>query len=256
MVIPDLTPARLFIVIRIRIDQWLVEKNLFESRALARAAIAAGLVRVDGERVDKPSRRVSPAAHIEAERPFAYVSRAGLKLEAALDRAGLDVAGLVALDLGASTGGFTDLLIRRGAARVYAVDVGHGQLHAALRGSPRVRSLEGLDARAVSAREVPEPVDLLVADLAFIGLAKALPAGLACLRPGRRLIALIKPQFEAGPKASRRGIIRDAALQAEVVARVAMEVAALGCSIEATLPSPIAGGDGNREFLLIGTKNG
>jgi len=243
-------------VTRIRIDQWLVEKNIFESRALARAAIEAGLVRADGQVIDKPSRTVAPDARITAERPFAYVSRAGLKLEAALDHMGLDVAGLVALDLGASTGGFTDLLVQRGAAKVYAVDVGHGQLHASLLANPRVLNLEGLDARAVSEAQVPELVDLVAADLSFIGLAKALPAGFARLKAGGRLIALIKPQFEAGPNASKRGVIRDEALQTEIVARVGEEVAALGVTIETTLPSPIEGGDGNREFLLIGIKNG
>lgn len=241
---------------RIRIDQLLVEKGFFESRALARAAIEAGLVRVDGTVIDKPSRSVAPEANITAERPFAYVSRAGLKLEAALDHLTLNVSGLVALDLGASTGGFTDLLVRRGAARVYAVDVGHGQLHASLLANPAVINLEGLDARAVSEAEVPESVDLVVADLSFIGLAKALPAGFARLKPGGRLIALIKPQFEAGPNASKRGVIRDEALQAEIVGRVADEVTALGVTLQTTLPSPIEGGDGNREFLLIGIKNG
>lgn len=241
---------------RIRIDQLLVEKGFFESRALARAAIEAGLVRVDGTAIDKPSRSVAPEANITAERPFAYVSRAGLKLEAALDHLTLNVSGLVALDLGASTGGFTDLLIKRGAAKVYAVDVGHGQLHASLLANPAVINLEGLDARAVSEAEVPESVDLVVADLSFIGLAKALPAGFARLKPGGRLIALIKPQFEAGPNASKRGVIRDEALQAEIVGRVADEVTALGVTLQTTLPSPIEGGDGNREFLLIGIKNG
>lgn len=241
---------------RLRIDQLLVEQGLFESRALARAAIEAGLVRANGAVVDKPSRAVPSDAHIEATRPFAYVSRAGLKLEAGLDHAGLDVKGMVALDLGASTGGFTDLLVKRGAAKVYAVDVGHGQLHASLIANPAVINLEGLDARAVSATEVPETVDLVVADLSFIGLAKALPAGFARLKDGGHLIALIKPQFEAGPNASKRGVIRDEALQSEIVARVADEVAALGVSVQTTLSSPIEGGDGNREFLLIGTKHG
>lgn len=240
---------------RIRIDQLLVDKRLFESRALARAAIEAGLVRADGAVVDKPSRTVPANAKLETARPFSYVSRAGLKLEAALDHLKLDVSGLVALDLGASTGGFTDLLLQRGAAKVYAVDVGHAQLHARLRKHPRVINLEGLDARMVSDAEVPEPVDIVVADLSFIGLAKAIPAGLARLKPGGRLITLIKPQFEAGPNAGKRGIIRDEALQAEILTRVADEVAQLGVSVQSTLPSPIEGGDGNREFLLMGLKN-
>jgi 23S rRNA (cytidine1920-2'-O)/16S rRNA (cytidine1409-2'-O)-methyltransferase len=240
---------------RIRIDQLLVDKRIFESRALARAAIEAGLVRADGAVVDKASRTVPVAAKLETARPFAYVSRAGLKLEAALDHLALDVTGLVALDLGASTGGFTDLLVQRGAARVYAVDVGHAQLHIRLRNSARVLNLEGLDARAVSEVEVPEPVDVVVADLSFIGLAKAIPAGLARLKPGGWLIALIKPQFEAGPNAGKRGIIRDEALQAQILARVTGEVADLGVDVQCTLPSPIEGGDGNREFLLIGQKH-
>lgn len=238
---------------RQRADQLLVEKGFFESRALARAAIEAGLVRADGLVIDKASRSVAAEARIEATRPFETVSRAGLKLKAALDHASIDPTGLTCLDLGASTGGFTDLLVRRGARHVFAVDVGHGQLHASLAKDPRVTSLEGLDARAVTAGHVPE-IDLLVADLSFIGLAKALPAGLARLKPGGRLVALVKPQFEAGPGAGKNGVIRDPALHAEILARVTGEVAALGIRVEETLPSPIEGGDGNREFLLIGSK--
>lgn len=240
---------------RIRIDTLLVDRGLFESRALARAAVEAGLVKADGALVDKPSRAVPNDAKLEAERPFETVSRAGLKLKAALDAFSLDVSGLVALDLGASTGGFTDLLVQRGAARIYAVDVGHDQLHATLRTNARVINLEGLDARAVEETHVPELVDLVVADLSFIGLAKALPAGLKRLKPGGRLIALIKPQFEAGPGVAKHGVIRDGALHDEILARVAGEVAALGIDVQTTLPSPIEGGDGNREFLLIGLKN-
>lgn len=239
---------------RQRIDQLLVARGLFESRALARAAVEAGLVRADGAVVDKASRAYPGAVSLSAERPFETVSRAGLKLKAALDHAGIDPKGLTCLDLGASTGGFTDLLVRRGAARVHAVDVGHGQLHASLVGHPRVVSHEGLDARAVTAAEVPEPVDLLVADLSFIGLAKALPAGLARLRAGGGVVALVKPQFEAGPGAGKRGVIRDDALREAVVARVRAEIAALGVAVETVIPSPIEGGDGNREFLLIGVK--
>jgi 23S rRNA (cytidine1920-2'-O)/16S rRNA (cytidine1409-2'-O)-methyltransferase len=241
-------------VMRQRIDQLLVERGLFESRALARAAIEAGLVRADGAIIDKPSRAVPAEARLEAGRPFETVSRAGLKLQAALDHAAIAVEGLVCLDLGASTGGFSDLLLQRGAARVHAVDVGHGQLHARLRAHPRLVNHEGLDARAVTADHVPEEVDLLVADLSFIGLAKALPAGLARVKQGGSVIALIKPQFEAGPNAGKRGVIRDEARHAAIIARVSHEVAALGVAVIATLPSPIEGGDGNREFLLIGTR--
>ncbi len=240
---------------RQRIDQLLVKKGIFESRALARCAIEAGLVRANGAVIDKASRSVAADSRIEAERPFETVSRAGLKLAAALDHLSLDPAGMICLDLGASTGGFTDLLVRRGAARVYAVDVGHGQLHASLEGHPRITSLEGLDARAVDAANVPEMVDLITADLSFIGLAKALPAALTRLRHGGWLIGLIKPQFEAGPNAGKRGVIRDPVLHDEVVARVSAEIATLGIDGIETLPSPIEGGDGNREFLLIGKKS-
>ncbi|PPD16431.1 MAG: TlyA family rRNA (cytidine-2'-O)-methyltransferase [Methylobacterium sp.] len=239
---------------RQRIDQLLVERGLFESRALARAAIEAGLVRADGAVVDKPSRAVALEARLEASRPFETVSRGGVKLLAALDAFGLSPAGCVALDLGASTGGFTDALLRRGAKRVYAVDVGHGQLHARLAADSRVVALEGLDARAITVAEVPETVRVLTADLSFIGLAKALPAGLARLEAGGDLVALVKPQFEAGPGASKDGVIRDAALQTAIANRVALEVAGLGLSVLGLVPSPIAGGDGNREFLLHARK--
>lgn len=235
---------------RQRIDQLLVERGLFESRALARAAIEAGLVRADGAVVDKASRAVPAEAALEASRPFETVSRGGVKLLAALDAFFINPANRIALDLGASTGGFTDALLRRGAARVYAVDVGHGQLHPSLARDARVIALEGLDARAITETEVPEIVSLVVADLSFIGLAKALPAGLARLQAGGDLVALIKPQFEAGPGASKDGVIRDAQLQEAIATRVSGEVAALGLTILALMPSPITGGDGNREFLL------
>ncbi|MGL5448351.1 MAG: TlyA family RNA methyltransferase [Rhabdaerophilum sp.] len=239
---------------RQRIDQLLVERGLFESRALAKAAIEAGLVRADGVLIDKPSRPVPPEAVIEASRPFETVSRGGVKLGAALDAFGMSPIHRIALDLGASTGGFSDCLVRRGAIRVYAVDVGHGQLHPSLRADSRIISLEGLDARAVSRAEIPEPVDMIVADLSFIGLAKALPAGLSLLEPGGDLVALIKPQFEAGPGASKDGVIRDVALQQAIAERVAEEIRALGLDIRGLIPSPIAGGDGNREFLLHARK--
>ncbi|OYU48946.1 MAG: TlyA family rRNA (cytidine-2'-O)-methyltransferase [Rhizobiales bacterium PAR1] len=241
-------------VMRQRIDQLLVERGIFESRALARSAIEAGLVRVAGAIIDKASRTVAADAKIESSRPFETVSRAGLKLAGALDHLKIAPTSFDCLDLGASTGGFTDLLLQRGAARVYAVDVGHGQLHAKLQADPKVINLEGLDARAVDDNHVPELVDLVVADLSFIGLAKAIPAGLARLKPGGLVIALIKPQFEAGPNAGKRGIIRDETLHQAIIARVSAEVAALGVHVSETIPSPIEGGDGNREFLLIGRK--
>lgn len=239
---------------RQRIDQLLVERGIFESRALARAAIEAGLVRAEGVVVDKPSRAVPAEARLEASRPFETVSRGGVKLIAALDAFAINPAGRIALDLGASTGGFTDALLRRGASRVYAVDVGHGQMHPSLMGDARVVVLEGLDARAITSAEIPEMVSLVVADLSFIGLAKALPAGITRLEAGGDLVALIKPQFEAGPGASKDGVIRDAALQEAIANRVAGEVAALGLAICGLISSPITGGDGNREFLLRARK--
>lgn len=238
----------------LRLDQALVERRLAASRSRAAAAIAAGLVRVDGIVARKASQVVQPEQRIEAGEPFETVSRAGLKLKAALDHSALDPAGLICLDLGASTGGFTDLLLQRGARKVYAVDVGHGQLHPSLATDPRVVNLEGVDARRIDAGLVGDIVDLLVADLSFIGLAKAIPAGLARLAAGGRVIVLVKPQFEAGPGATKHGIIRDATLHAEICARVADEIGRLGVIVDHILPSPITGGDGNREFLLLGHK--
>lgn len=240
---------------RKRADQLLVEKGHFESRALAQAAIAAGLVMANGKLVTKASQGLDEETELRAERPFETVSRAGLKLKAALDAAHINPSGWICVDLGASTGGFCDLLLQRGAGRVYAVDVGHGQLHARLKDDPKLVNLEGTDARAVNDTLIPERADLITADLSFIGLAKALPAGLARLKPGGRLVALVKPQFEAGPNAGKRGIIRDAALHAAILARVRGDVEALGIHIDMVLPSPIEGGDGNREFLLIGTRH-
>lgn len=227
---------------------------MFATRSLARAAVEAGLVQANGAVVDKPSRQVEDDALIVAEAPFATVSRAGEKLRAGLAASGDDVTGWLALDLGASTGGFTDLLLQRGVKRVYAVDVGHGQLHPRLVADERVVNLEGLDARAINTSHVPDMVDILVGDVSFIGLAKAIPAGLARLRPGGRAILLVKPQFEAGPGAGKHGVIRDPAVHERVLATVKADVSALGIVVETLLPSPIEGGDGNREFLLIGRK--
>lgn len=238
----------------LRLDQALVERRLAASRARAAASIAAGLVSVDGVVARKASQTVFPGQSIEATAPFETVSRAGLKLKAALEASALDPSDMICLDLGASTGGFTDLLLQRGAGRVHAVDVGHGQLHPRLATDPRVVNLEGTDARRIDETLVPDPVDLLVADLSFIGLAKALPAGLARLKPGGAIIVLIKPQFEAGPNAGKRGVIRDEALHDSICARVAEEIGHLGVHVDRIIPSPLSGGDGNREFLLMGRK--
>jgi len=239
-----------------RLDQALVRRGLFPSRQRAAAAVLAGAVSVDGLPSDKPGRRVRPENLLALRRPPApFVSRGGQKLAAALDRFALAPAGLVCLDAGASTGGFTDCLLQRGAARVYAVDVGYGQLAWALRTDPRVVVRERTNARYLSAAEVPEEVDLVTADLAFISLAKVLPALGARVRRGGpcdSIVALIKPQFEAGPqRVGRGGIVRDPAVHRDVLLTVAGDVAALGWGLQALMASPLRGRDGNREFLAL-----
>ena len=235
---------------RRRADLVLVERGFFDSRARAQAAIGAGLVTADGVPVRKSSDLLEEGATIHAEVPHPWVSRGGVKLAAALDAFQIEPAGLVCLDLGASTGGFTEVLLSRGAARVYAVDVGRGQLHPTLAGDPRVVSLEGTDARRLDAALIGEPVGLLTADVSFISLKLVLPPVLPLLQPGARLVALIKPQFEAGPAQVRKGVVRDAAVHQAVCDGIVAFMASLGFTILGVIPSPIAGGDGNREFLL------
>src|SRR5215212_2895632 len=235
---------------RRRADVMLVERGLFATRSRAQEAIAAGLVTADGEPVRKASEMVPEGAAILAEKPHPYVSRGGVKLVAALDGFGIDPKGRFCLDVGASTGGFTDVLLARGAARVYAVDVGHGQLHPRIRGNPRVVSLEGTDARALDRTLVPEPIGVLVADVSFISLRLILPAAVALLAPAAVMALLIKPQFEAGRAHVRKGIVRDEAVRRRVCAGMSDFVAALGFEVLGLLPSPIEGGEGNREFLL------
>jgi len=238
-----------------RADQSLVERGLAESRARAKAAIEAGLVTAGGRPVKKASQPVADDAELRASPAHPYVSRGGLKLAAALDRFGIDPAGKVALDLGASTGGFSEVLLSRAAARVYAVDVGHGQLHPSLHGHERLVSLEATDARALDKRLIPEPIDLLVADVSFISLKLALPAAFALCAPHAELVVLVKPQFEAGRAHVKKGIVRDEKVQAKVCAEIARFIAEAGWTILGQMPSPIAGGDGNREFL-IGARRG
>jgi 23S rRNA (cytidine1920-2'-O)/16S rRNA (cytidine1409-2'-O)-methyltransferase len=236
---------------RRRADVVLVERGLFESRARARAAIEAGLVTADGVTLAKASDLIAQDAAIKAEAPHPWVSRGGVKLAHALDAFAIDPAGLVCLDLGASTGGFTDVLLARGAARVHAVDVGHGQLHPKIAADPRVMSHEGVDARDVTLGLIGEAPGLIVIDVAFIPLTLVLPAALAVAAKGARLVALVKPQFEAGRERVKKGVVRDAAIHAEVCDKVAAAVAQLGWTVEGIIPSPIEGGDGNREFLLV-----
>ena len=235
---------------RRRADLLLVERGLFESRAKAQAAIAAGLVTAADVPVRKASEEIPIDAALHAEAAHPWVSRGGVKLAAALDHFGFDPAGHVCLDVGASTGGFTQVLLARGARRVYAVDVGRDQLHASLRGEPRVMPFEEIDIRGIAPRLLPEPPDFLTVDVSFISLKLVLPAAVALVHPPARMIALIKPQFEAGRRHLKKGIVRDPQVHAAVCEDIAGFVAALGWSVAGVIPSPIAGGDGNREFLL------
>ena len=235
---------------RRRADVTLVERGFFESRARAQEAIAAGLVLADGKPVRKASDPLSDGAAIVAGSPHPYVSRGGVKLAAALDAFAIDPSGLTCLDVGSSTGGFTEVLLHRGAWHVYAVDVGRDQLHARIAGDTRVTSLEGTDARALTRALVPDPVDLLVCDVSFISLKLVLPAVLALLAPRATMAVLVKPQFEAGRERVRKGIVRDPAVHSEICDDLAAFVASLGFVVRPIAPSPIAGGDGNREFLL------
>jgi 23S rRNA (cytidine1920-2'-O)/16S rRNA (cytidine1409-2'-O)-methyltransferase len=233
-----------------RADRVLVARGLFESRARAQAAIAAGLVRADGVTLCKPSDEISERAAIEAAPEHPYVSRGGIKLAAALDRFGLDVKGCICLDVGASTGGFTEVLIERGARRVYAVDVGRGQLHERLRGNEKIISIEHTDIRTLDAAQLAERPDFATIDASFISLKLVLPAVETLLRQRATLVALIKPQFEAGRSAVRKGIVRDPEIHAAVCADIEKFIAARGWRVGGVIPSPVAGGDGNREFLI------
>lgn len=238
-----------------RIDLLLVSRRLFDSRARARAAIEAGLVTANGALVAKPSEMVADDAVLDAAPAHPFVGRGALKLDHALTLWPVAVEGRVVLDVGASTGGFTEVCLLRGAARVYAVDVGRGQLHPRLAADPRVVSLEGVDARALDSRLIPDPIDLVVCDASFIGLAKVLPAALGLARTGADLVCLVKPQFEAGPKdVGKGGVVRDEAVRARVMDEVRAWLAAGGWTVRETAQSPITGSDGNVEFLLWATK--
>jgi 23S rRNA (cytidine1920-2'-O)/16S rRNA (cytidine1409-2'-O)-methyltransferase len=243
-------------VSRQRLDQLVVERGLAESRSRAQALILAGKVRVgegDGARSDHKAGDLVPAdATISLAEREPYVSRGGHKLAAALDAFGIDPAGLVCVDVGASTGGFTDVLLQRGAARVYAVDVGRGQLAEALRHEPRVVSMERVNARSLTAESLGEPVDLAVVDVSFISLALVLGPVVATLRDGPQppIVALVKPQFEVGRGRTDHGVVRDRGVHREVLERVVDVAATLGLGARAVIASPILGPEGNREFLI------
>ena len=234
-----------------RIDVLLVERGLFESRSKARAAIEAGGVRVDGLTVTRPSEAVSDGAEIEAVPAHPWVGRGALKLAHALAVWDLSPENKTVLDIGASTGGFTQVCLQGGARRVYAVDVGRGQLHPRVAGDPRVVNLEGLDARRLDPSHVPEPPQLIVCDTSFIGLDKALPAALALAAPGADLIALVKPQFEVGPqRVGKGGVVRDEAARRDALEGVRRFLIQAGWRVIAAVDSPVEGADGNREYLL------
>jgi 23S rRNA (cytidine1920-2'-O)/16S rRNA (cytidine1409-2'-O)-methyltransferase len=241
---------------RERLDRLMVARGLAGSRERARALILAGSVLVDGLPAGKAGTLVAENAAIEVRTPdHPYVSRGGLKLEGALDAFGIEVTGLVALDAGASTGGFTDCLLRRGAARVYAVDVGYGQFAWKLRQDSRVVLLERTNIRYVTGREIGEPLDLAVIDVSFISLKLVLPPVLALLRRGGMVLPLIKPQFEAGKdQVGKKGVVRDPEVHREVVDGIVSFARDLGIAVEGTCESPITGPEGNREFFLFGRK--
>jgi 23S rRNA (cytidine1920-2'-O)/16S rRNA (cytidine1409-2'-O)-methyltransferase len=238
---------------KMRLDVAMVERGLAPSRARARDLVRRGLVEVAGLLQSRPAAEVRADQMIRIRTNEAgYVSRAAVKLAAALDHFGFAAAERVTLDVGASTGGFTQVLLERGARRVYAVDVGHGQLHERVRDEGRVVSLEACDARDLDDSRVPEAIGAIVADVSFISLTKALPAALALTAPGAWLVALVKPQFEAGREAvGKGGIVRDAAARQRAVDQVAAWMAAQpGWEVRGVIPSPIPGGSGNAEFLL------
>ncbi len=236
-----------------RIDRLLVERGLFESRAKAQAAIEAGLVQADERPVRKASEEIAVDANLRASAAHPYVSRGGVKLAAALDHFDFDPRGRICLDVGASTGGFTQVLLQRGAAHVYAVDVGRGQLHQSLRIRPDVTSLEETDIRKLSSTMLGDKPDLVAIDVSFISLKLVLPAALSLAKAQAQLVALIKPQFEAGRAALKRGIVRDQSVQAAVCDDISAFVAALGSRVLGIIPSPITGGDGSVEFMLGAT---
>lgn len=236
---------------RTRLDQLLVARGLAESRARAKAAIEAGGVTVDGAPAKAASQAVSEDAVIVYADAHRWVGRGALKLDHALTLWPIAVEGRTVLDVGASTGGFTEVCLVRGAARVFAVDVGSGQMHARVAADPRVVNLEQTDARDLSPALIPEPPQLIVCDASFIGLAKVLPVALSLAAPGADLVTLVKPQFEAAaPGGTKKGVVRDLAARQAALASVSHWLEGEGWAVQATTESPITGGDGNVEYLL------
>lgn len=233
-----------------RADLILVERGLVSSRHQAASLILAGEVWSGGKRIDKAGVLLDPSIPIEVRKGNPYVSRGGLKLEGAFEKFQIDPEGKICLDVGASTGGFTDLLLQRGAKRVYAVDVGHGQIDPKLRANSRVVVMEKVNARNL---ELPEPVDLAVIDVSFISLTKILPAVKTVLKKGGEIAALVKPQFELSPKEVKKGVVRDEALRRKAVDKIREFAASIGLEVLGEAESVLAGPKGNREvFLLLG----
>ncbi len=240
-----------------RLDLVLVERGLAPSREQARALVLGGRVQVAGLRVDKAGAAVDPAAAIEVEGRLPFVGRGGLKLAGALDRFGIGVRGIVAVDVGASTGGFTDCLLQRGAARVYAIDVGYGQLAWKLQSDPRVVRLDRVNVRTAAPGLLPEACDLAVVDVSFISLRLVLEPVFSLLKEGGLAVTLVKPQFEVGRgRVGKGGVVRDPDLWREVLAGLVDHVAAAGHAVLDWCESPICGADGNREFFLHLCKGG
>jgi len=238
-----------------RLDQVLVERDFYKSREQARRAIMAGEVRINEQIAHKASLMVTPDAQIITASPPRFVSRGGLKLEGALDHFHLEVRDKIAADIGASTGGFTDCLLQRGARRVYAIDVGHGQLAWKIRSDPRVVVLEKVNARTLASSLIAEAIDLCVTDVSFISLTLILPNAFALLKPDGIVLALIKPQFELErADVGRGGIVRDAALQERAQRKIAAFIEQLGHDVTGLVPSVITGADGNQEFFLCARK--
>jgi len=237
--------------LRVRLDELVVEKGLAPSRERARALILAGQVNVDGQPQTKAGAQIAADAEVVLISPdHPYVGRGGVKLAHALETFGIGVTGRDALDIGASTGGFTDVLLQRGAARVVALDVGHGQIDWRLRNDPRVVVMEHFNARRLQLSDLPGPMDIVTIDVSFISLRQILPTVPPLLRPGADVIALVKPQFEAGRREIRKGVIHDASIHARVVDEVSTAAREVGLHSAASTPSPITGAKGNVEFLL------
>jgi 23S rRNA (cytidine1920-2'-O)/16S rRNA (cytidine1409-2'-O)-methyltransferase len=240
---------------RKRADLLLVERGLFESRARAQAAIEAGLVAANDKQVLKPSEVIPADAVLQARPAHPFVSRGGVKLSGALERYPIDIENHVCLDVGASTGGFTEVLLANGASLVFAIDVGHGQLHPSLHGHPKIVSMEATDIRSLESKRLPMRPDVVVIDVSFISLKAVLPVALSLAAAPMHLLALIKPQYEAPRKYCKGGIIRNAMVHQQVCDDIAAFAASQGCTGIEVFPSSIKGGDGNIEFF-IGARRG